>query len=474
MAITNNPYNLSTEFIMEHLVDWFNALPANQREFASNDVPLFKVYIVTRADGEPGISVGALADGDKYEGEATYIWAGAKGTDLIATDSSFFEISKYMPGGSGAGLTIRTMEAIAKVIRVIPVNQRWLLLGGGNTASIVLQSAGEAMNAPINTVQTGNSWYGAAYNAASDRLAIFTHNDSRLGVQVLSTASDAEWPVVAEVGFNDGWNYVRTHSIMFDDTGTFLATVIMVYDQWLSIVIHVNTQEYLTIPTQNSDFHSHDLPVCKISHDGSMILHVDTGLDAFNANQLTVFDTISGEKLISFAASTIGNAVFSKDDSAVYYIESNYMGSDYPRSDADLVIRRCDISNPSIDTHVTIATLPGKDGAGNIKLDTFITSGKEYIMLHGDIETYGDFSATKIDIDTGETWMITNAQNESGWNNYAMAVMDGDISIIDQWRPDGNDPERILEVDLVNWTVGDVIYQLDTTDKYFNVLLGFK
>lgn len=100
-----NPHTFGEDHILNELVSWFNALPVEDRTFAINDVPLFKVLLTVTEPGDPAIRVGDVEAGDTYVGEVTYIWAAAKGSNLVATNQSFFEVAKSIPDVSRDPIT---------------------------------------------------------------------------------------------------------------------------------------------------------------------------------------------------------------------------------------------------------------------------------------------------------------------------------------------------------------------------------
>lgn len=113
MAI--NQQTFPTDTILPGLVEWFNSQPAQDRVIETNDVALFRVRLVEDPNGVISMVVGAApytAEGSKYLYEATFIWKGARGINLLATADSFFEISKF----------VATPEIVAEPLNIIPFN----------------------------------------------------------------------------------------------------------------------------------------------------------------------------------------------------------------------------------------------------------------------------------------------------------------------------------------------------------------
>lgn len=91
-----NPQTFSQGLVMGELVKYFNALPEAERTISATDVPLYNIKVAEKPNGKLQFVVGDLGIDDIYVGEATYTWVGARGTKLIATSASFFEIAKYI------------------------------------------------------------------------------------------------------------------------------------------------------------------------------------------------------------------------------------------------------------------------------------------------------------------------------------------------------------------------------------------
>lgn len=96
-----NPEFFSSEVIMQRLVEWFNAQPLNQRTITAGEFVIIRVKVLVTPNGEPVFIIGTDPSdiGDpfrKYIGEAAFVWVGPRGTDLTATSTSFFEISKFV------------------------------------------------------------------------------------------------------------------------------------------------------------------------------------------------------------------------------------------------------------------------------------------------------------------------------------------------------------------------------------------
>lgn len=91
-----NPHTFSHDLVVGELVKYFNALPDIERTILPTDFPLYNVKVAEKASGKIQFVIGDLAPEEIYVGEVTYTWVGARGTALVATSSSFFEVSKYI------------------------------------------------------------------------------------------------------------------------------------------------------------------------------------------------------------------------------------------------------------------------------------------------------------------------------------------------------------------------------------------
>lgn len=118
-----NPEFFSSEVIMQRLVEWFNTQPLNQRTITAGEFVIIRVKVLVTPNGEPVFIIGSdpsdIADPTReYIGEAVFIWVGPRGTDLTATISSFFEISKFV--NSTTSVNIRPFNAVVKYPPVRP------------------------------------------------------------------------------------------------------------------------------------------------------------------------------------------------------------------------------------------------------------------------------------------------------------------------------------------------------------------
>lgn len=89
-----------TDLILPSLVSWFNSQETSSRSISDTDVALFRVRVILDANGQARMVVGDApytAEGSEYICEATFMWCGARGDNLTANTTSFFEISKFLP-----------------------------------------------------------------------------------------------------------------------------------------------------------------------------------------------------------------------------------------------------------------------------------------------------------------------------------------------------------------------------------------
>lgn len=110
------------EIVLPGLLQWFNSRPANQRVIQTNDVALFKVRIIEDSDGEYSFIVGPNPyeePGTKYVLEATFLWCGPRGINLIAEPEHFFEVSKFLAMTAGnadaAPINVITFNGIVQL-----------------------------------------------------------------------------------------------------------------------------------------------------------------------------------------------------------------------------------------------------------------------------------------------------------------------------------------------------------------------
>lgn len=91
----------STETTLPKLVEWFNSQPSSARTVTAGELFVIRVKVVQVADGDVQFVVGAdpVATDDSrwYMGESVFMWVGPTGTNLTATESSFFEMSRNVP-----------------------------------------------------------------------------------------------------------------------------------------------------------------------------------------------------------------------------------------------------------------------------------------------------------------------------------------------------------------------------------------
>ena len=152
--MATKPQNFSTDHILTQLVEYFNALPANQRVIGPTAVPFYNIKVITGPNGEAKVVAGDAAkdvDASAYLGEATFTWVGPRHATnpQIASAARFFEVSKFVNQAGGAALTFRTdvvtYNGTAIAAALPPVD---LPTDGDNTYYLVM------------TDQYGDSWNG--------------------------------------------------------------------------------------------------------------------------------------------------------------------------------------------------------------------------------------------------------------------------------------------------------------------------
>ncbi len=109
-------YNLETfssDLIIERLVEWFNAQPIQDRTVSNGELFIVKVKVLANATGEPVFVIGTdptTSDPSRwYMGESVFMWVGPTGTNLTATESSFFEMSRNVPAPLNVLTTFATL-----------------------------------------------------------------------------------------------------------------------------------------------------------------------------------------------------------------------------------------------------------------------------------------------------------------------------------------------------------------------------
>lgn len=90
----------SKEKTLPRLIDWFNNLPAGQRTVAPGEMFIIRVKAIENEHGEPIFLIqqttSDIPGGYNYMGESVFLWIGETGENLVATDSSFFELSRQV------------------------------------------------------------------------------------------------------------------------------------------------------------------------------------------------------------------------------------------------------------------------------------------------------------------------------------------------------------------------------------------
>lgn len=91
----------SSEATLPKLVEWFNSQPATSRSVVAGELFMIRVKVAQSTSGEAEFIIGndtTTADPSRwYMGESVFMWVGPSGTNLTATTSSFFEISRNVP-----------------------------------------------------------------------------------------------------------------------------------------------------------------------------------------------------------------------------------------------------------------------------------------------------------------------------------------------------------------------------------------
>lgn len=176
-----NPQTFASEKILAKLVAHFNALPAEQRTIQYNDLPVFKVQLIDNGLGDETILVGSTGniDPSKYIGEAVYLWKGGCGPNMVATKSSFFEISKFL----NPSAKIKVTTNVCSYLGSIPWEDDTNLLetnhnSGGHDFTLYLYDPG--YNASVDpaggvvVVTIGNNRYNLMGPQGVDRYVRFS------------------------------------------------------------------------------------------------------------------------------------------------------------------------------------------------------------------------------------------------------------------------------------------------------------
>lgn len=143
-----NYQTFPSDTILPGLVEWFNSQPTEQRSIKGTDIAVFRVRVVEDSNGAILMVVGSepyIGFGSKYVFEATFIWKGERGDNLIATESSFFEISKFVvpteaPIVGGGTINIRPFigtVALPDVAEVVYVKMSYGFERWGTMSSAV-------------------------------------------------------------------------------------------------------------------------------------------------------------------------------------------------------------------------------------------------------------------------------------------------------------------------------------------------
>lgn len=470
MTLNITPYTFSSDFILNGLVSWFNALPEAQRAFASNDVPLFKVTLVTRDDGTPGIVVGPMAEGDKYEGEATFIWTAAKGTDLQATTSSFFEISKYIPGS--ATFTIRAVEAIAVELAPIVMGPvRWFVFDSTG-AKIVDVDAGTATQVDgITPSASDTSWRTRpAYNAAKKLIAFLSPVDGT-GITILSETDGGQWTQVHDFyGVSNSW--AKATSFSFSDAGdrfAFAYSYNGTNPSWYISVYGVDESNVFT-PIISEISASGEQPLlsarCSLSPDGTkIVVRNATPTPTTSATSLSGYSVDTEEKLFEWfptIASTPVTLCFSEVGDLVYFVAFSTGDQTSP------VLGSFRIDNPA-GTETQIASIGSIEDTDNMSMQTINHNGKEYVLIYGSISG-GTYKAMKIDPQTGIVQTFGDNSTPAGERLWWVAAHRGEVvaSLYD------NGPEQLFFVDFDSWTITEPVPggTAPDTSTTFNATIG--
>lgn len=94
--------NFSQEAALARLIEWFNEQTEEFRTIGANELLLIRVKVLTNSSGEPEFAVftttdPTLEDASRiYVGECVYTWVGVRGTPAVATEQTFYQLSKHV------------------------------------------------------------------------------------------------------------------------------------------------------------------------------------------------------------------------------------------------------------------------------------------------------------------------------------------------------------------------------------------
>ncbi len=114
-----------SELALPRLVEWFNAQPVNDRKVLPGELFIIRVKVLENSSGEPEFVVGndpTTNDPSRvFVGESVYLWVAGAGDALVATETSFYELSKFLPTASAINITgfngTIFVEGAAEIIR---------------------------------------------------------------------------------------------------------------------------------------------------------------------------------------------------------------------------------------------------------------------------------------------------------------------------------------------------------------------
>lgn len=177
------PQTFSQDLILPKLVAYFNALPPEQRTFKANDFPIFNVKVIRNSDGTLDLVVGnpdVVSPASNYAGEATFLWIGVRDEPAIATNSSFFEVSKYVNGGTSSGSgAIDVRLEVGTYAGVKPVGPIILPTQPGDYTYIATLSdeyGGGWTDNRLMFIIDGNSYDATIIGSTLEQVYIFTAN----------------------------------------------------------------------------------------------------------------------------------------------------------------------------------------------------------------------------------------------------------------------------------------------------------
>lgn len=250
-----------TDVILPGLVEWFNSQPAEMRSIKGTEFAVFRVRVVEDSNGAISMVVGSepyIAVGSKYKLEATFLWKGERGNDLVATASSFFEISKFIvppeaPIIGGGSINIRPFVgtvALPETAQVVYVKMSYGFEKWGTTPSAVgVDGAG------VLDVQT-NDYYFDIDSPESG--FIETVCGKGWGAARKADGTVYAWGDNSYFPTDSGWNTGMLNKLMFDGytSNATVKSIAALYDVLMVVdgdgnMFHVGNTYNYTPPVAN-------------------------------------------------------------------------------------------------------------------------------------------------------------------------------------------------------------------------------